>query len=96
MIVLQRCRISFRLDAHRHEGHLRIEKTSDAPNAPFRAVIESSPLRGTYGGEASSVALALDFLNLALQAEGADEICYECDHSSSDAVAPSDTGAETP
>ena len=42
----------------------------------YQARIESSALHGTYGGVADSVVMALDFLNLAMQAEGADNIAF--------------------
>lgn len=42
----------------------------------MQAVLLDSPLHGTYGGRADSEAMALDFLDLAMQAEGADEIHF--------------------
>lgn len=65
-----------------HRANLRIEEKSENAETHYRAVIVDPPLRGTYGGFAASIELALDFLNLAMQAEGADAIEFSCHKSS--------------
>ncbi|HEX2951441.1 MAG TPA: hypothetical protein VHV83_18020 [Armatimonadota bacterium] len=78
MDISQQCDVSYHLDGETHHGSMNIEKKTDDHGDMYRAVIETSPLHGTYGGFADNVDLALDFLNLAMQAEGADEIVFTC------------------
>jgi len=79
MNISQQCGLSFRLDGQTHQGMLNIETAEVTGKLRYRGVIESVPLRGTFGGWADNITLALDFLNLAMQAEGADEIAFTCE-----------------
>lgn len=78
MTVHQQCDITFRLNDMTYQGTMHIEETTSEHGTHYQAFIDSSPLHGTYGGKADSKPLALDFLNLAMQAEGADEIVFSC------------------
>ncbi len=78
MGTYQQCDVTFRLDGNFHHGTMHIDEEGTGEKMRYRAIIDSSPLRGTYGGFAEDVTLALDFLNLAMQAEGADEIVFTC------------------
>ena len=78
MNQVQQCDVSYSYNGATQQGRLHIEEKKDGAQSRFRAVIDNSPLHGTYGGYAESVELALDFLNLAMQAEGADEITFSC------------------
>ncbi|MHB9133932.1 MAG: hypothetical protein ACYDBB_22930 [Armatimonadota bacterium] len=68
--------VHYMLDKKPHDAAMQVESFDRQGKTEYRAIITDSPLRGTYGGYASSVAEALDFLNLAMQAEGADEIHF--------------------
>lgn len=68
--------ITFRLDGHLHHGTMHVDEIDEGERSVYQARIDSSPLKGTHGGTANEIALALDFLNLAMQAEGADEIVF--------------------
>ncbi len=68
--------ISFQLDGQAHHGKMHIEHFDKHGKAMCRALIDTTALHGTFGGAAESLDLALDFLNLAMQAEGADDITF--------------------
>ena len=76
MVITQRFETSYRYDNKIYRGVTRIETWDEPFGSRYRAVIETPPLRGTYGSEAGTIEQALDFLNLAMQAEGADEISF--------------------
>ncbi|HEY3378986.1 MAG TPA: hypothetical protein VGL77_15985 [Armatimonadota bacterium] len=78
MAIYQQCDLSFTRDDVEQHGTVRIEQTQAGGRTRYQAIVEGTPLHGTYGGFAESVELALDFLNLALQAEGADAIHFAC------------------
>ena len=67
---------SFQLKGRRYQTAMHIEQVAAENGTRYRAVIDEPPLHHTYGGYAETIALALDFLNLAMQAEGADEITF--------------------
>jgi len=74
MLVIQRLQTRYTLDGEIHTADTLIEQVDIQGEPHFRALLEGTPLHETFGGTASSVELALDFLNLAMQAEGAGEI----------------------
>jgi len=76
MAVYQHYETSFQYDGRRHTAGMHIEQAHIDRSIQYRAVIDGSPLHGTFGGYAETIAMALDFLNLAMQAEGADEISF--------------------
>lgn len=79
MAIYELCAVSFQLDGETHQGVVRIEQSvRECGPAQFQAKIETAPLHGTFGGCSSTVEQALDFLNLAMQAEGADQITFMC------------------
>lgn len=79
MEFCQQYTASFRFDNRQYRGVLlHVEHIHAEGGTRYRAVIDGAPLHHTYGGEAGTVELALDFLNLAMQAEGADEITFTC------------------
>lgn len=86
MEIAQHCDVNFHYNGAAHHGTLRIETREIDSVTHYRAVIETSALHGTYGGYAESIALALDFLNLAMQAEGADEIAFHCLDAKGDSI----------
>ena len=67
---------TYRLNGRTHHARTHIKQEEQHGQPHYQAVIVDSPLHGTYGGWAESFDLALDFLNLAMQAEGADEIRF--------------------
>lgn len=78
MEIYQLCETTYRLNGDIYHASTRMEIVPEEGADHYRAVIEDSPLRGSYGGVAHNPELALDFLNLAMQAEGADEIVFLC------------------
>ena len=78
MEIVRQCDISYRLDGHTHQGKVRIEQNAAHDKARYRAIIEASALHGTFGGYADSQEMALDYLNLAMQAKGAEAIMFAC------------------
>ena len=77
MAIFQHWFVSFQYDGETHYGAVRVEElTRENGQVEYQAILESTPLQGTFGGFASTVPLALDFLNLAMQAEGADNITF--------------------
>jgi hypothetical protein len=78
METKQLCKVTFSSGGKSFQGSVAIEVAALKQVQHYRALITSSPLHGTYGGWASTVELALDFLNLAMQAEGADAIAFGC------------------
>ncbi len=76
MAAYQQYETLFQLDGRSYHAAMHIEQITEEGNIRYRAVIDDSPLRHTHGGHAETIALALDFLNLAMQAEGADEITF--------------------
>ncbi len=82
MRVIQKIPTTFRLDAHEYHATTRIEEV-EAPRemhgTHYRAVLEQSPLHGAHSAEEDSVSLALDFLNLAMQAMGGEFIVFAID-----------------
>ena len=71
---------TYRLDGQTHEAKTQIHRQATNGDTRYQAIIKDSPLRGTFSAWASSVAEALDFLNLAMQAEGADAIHFSESH----------------
>ena len=67
---------TFQLDHRHYRAAMHAEQRQIDGRAYYKAVIDSSPLRGTHSAEEDSVESALDYLNLAMQAEGADEIIF--------------------
>jgi len=67
---------TYQLNGLQQHARTSIKEKEEDGKAHYQAIITDSPLHGTYGGWAESVELALDFLNLAMQAEGADEIRF--------------------
>jgi hypothetical protein len=79
MRVIQRIPTTFRLDAREYHAETRVEEVETGrPSHPvhYRAVLEQSPLHGAHSADEDSVLLALDFLNLAMQAMGAEQIFF--------------------
>jgi|GEM_PF-2415814 len=68
---------TYQLNGQHHHARTSIREKEEGGKTHFQAEISDSPLQGTYGGWAESIELALDFLNLAMQAEGADEIDFD-------------------
>jgi hypothetical protein len=68
---------TFTLDGHSHTGQVHIALVPIGDATHYRATLVTAPLKGSYGGVAESIELALDFLNLAMQAEGAAGIHYQ-------------------
>ncbi|MHB0939078.1 MAG: hypothetical protein ACYDCO_19760 [Armatimonadota bacterium] len=68
---------TYQLNGEHFHAHTRIDEKVEDGQTLYQAVITDSPLHRTYGAWADSVELALDFLNLAMQAEGADEIQFQ-------------------
>lgn len=77
MTVGQDLATSYQLDGHLYQAHTHIKQTTENGVTRYQAVIKDSPIHGTYGGWADTVEEALDFLDLAMQAEGADEIQFD-------------------
>ena len=80
MITRQELDTTYQLDGQRHQAHTLIEQTEEHGAACYQAKIKDSPLHGTFGAWASSIPEALDFLNLAMQAKGADEINFDMEN----------------
>jgi len=78
MAVYQRCEATYHINRHDEHAVMRIDLIDEGGVTHFQAVLETSALRGTYGARALSASEALDFLNLAMQAEGAQEIHFVC------------------
>ncbi len=76
MVYYQQYEASFQLDGREYHVVMHIEQISTADGIRYCAVIDEPPLSKTFGGKAETVELALDFLNLAMQAEGADDITF--------------------
>lgn len=76
MAFYQHYETSFRLHGRRYSAPMHLEQVAAEGGLRYRAEIDASPLHHTFGGHAETVELALDFLNLAMQAEGADEITF--------------------
>lgn len=76
MVMYQHYEVTYRLDKLPYRAAMHIEQLHTPEGIRYKAIIDDSPLHGTFGGEADTVELALDFLNLAMQAEGADEISF--------------------
>jgi len=76
MVTRHELETTYRLNGRHYHAHTQIKQAEKDGRADYQAVITDSPLHGTYGGWAGSVELALDFLNLAMQAEGAGEIRF--------------------
>jgi len=76
MVTRHELDTSYKLNGVQHSAHTQIHEKEENGQTLYQAVIADSPLHRTHGGWADSVELALDFLNLAMQAEGADEIHF--------------------
>ena len=76
MVAQQDLETTYQRDGRTYRAHTRIKQGEQHGQPHFQAVIMDSPLRSTFGGWAESVEMALDFLNLAMQAEGADDIRF--------------------
>ena len=74
MKVIDRKLTRFVLDGQEETAYTRIEQVKVNGESHFRAELEGSSLRGTFGGTAESIEMALEYIGLAMQAEGADEI----------------------
>lgn len=76
METFSRLETTYMRDGRAELAHVQLRQQEQHGAPHFQAVLMDSPLHGTYGGWAESTALALDFLDLAMQAEGADEIHF--------------------
>jgi len=82
MGVYQRFEVSYKLNGQTYQTLVRIDRDMNPggnhaqQSEHFRASIESSPLHGTASGRATTIDEALDYLNLSMQAAGADEIHF--------------------
>lgn len=74
MVLLQHIEADFRRDEKMHHGTVRLRLREEGGMPHYQAVLVDTPLHGTFGGWASSIDDAIDYLNLAMQAEGAEEI----------------------
>ena len=76
MVFYQQYETSFQLNGRRYQAAMHIEQIAAEGGIRYRAVIDAAPLHHAFGGHAETVEQALDFLNLAMQAEGADDITF--------------------